>query len=161
MNPPNPTIKPGAQGPQRIRTLLVDDSQFMREYLSALVGGERGFELVGTAEDGRQALCFAAGLRPDLILMDVQMPNMDGLEATRIIKQFGAQVGYAPRIVIVTSDNTLECLSQAEDAGADGFVAKSENLGVQVKSTLEKMFFGNGESSPSPLIESIHASSCA
>jgi CheY-like chemotaxis protein len=161
MNSPNPTRNPGSQNPRRIRTLLVDDSQFMREYLSTLVGGESGFELVGTAEDGRQALRFAAGLRPDLILMDVQMPIIDGLEATRIIKQFGTQVGYAPMIVIVTSENTLECLSQAEDAGADGFVAKSEHLGVQLKATLEKMFFGSGESLPSNLIETSHASSCA
>jgi DNA-binding NarL/FixJ family response regulator len=139
----------------------VDDSQLMREYLAVLVGRESGFELVGTAEDGRQALHVAAGLRPELILMDVRMPNLDGLEATRIIKQFGAQVGYAPMIVIVTSENTLECLSQAEDAGADGFVAKSENLGVQLKSTLEKMFFANGGSLPSNLIETSHASSCA
>jgi CheY-like chemotaxis protein len=161
MNTPIPSGKADSHSPRRIRTLLVDDSQFMREYLSTLVGGESGFELVGTAEDGRQALRFAAGLRPDLILMDVRMPIIDGLEATRIIKQFGTQVGYAPMIVIVTSENTLECLSQAEDAGADGFVAKSENLGVQLRYTIEKMFFENGDSLPSNLIESSHANSSA
>jgi CheY-like chemotaxis protein len=161
MNSPNMTSEPGLQPHRRVRTLLVDDSQLMREFLTILIGRESDFELVGTAADGRQALRFAAALRPELILMDIQMPCLDGLEATRIIKQFGAQIGYAPRIVIVTSENTLECLSQAEDAGADGFVAKSENLGLQLKTTLEKMNFGNGESLPSNLIETSHESSCA
>ena len=61
----------------------------------------------------------------------------------------------------MTSENTLECLSKAEEAGADGFVAKSEHLGVRLKSTLEKMFFGSGKSLPSNLIETTHPSSSA
>jgi len=133
----------------------------MREYLSTIVESERGFELVGTAVDGREALRIAAAVRPDLILMDIQMPNMNGLEATRIIKHFGAQVGYAPVIVIVTSENASECLSRAEDAGADGFVAKSVNLRVQLKSALTQMFFGNGESPAFRLMEADRANSCA
>jgi len=160
MNSPNPSEKRGLQRHRRIRTLLADDSELMREFLSILIARESGFELVATVADGRQALRFAAALRPELILMDVQMPYLDGLEATRIIKQFGVQVGYAPMIVIVTSENTFECLSQAEDAGADGFVAKSANLGVQLKSTLENLLLGNCESLP-VIIETFHESSCA
>jgi YesN/AraC family two-component response regulator len=106
MSSPNLTSEPGLQTNRRVRTLLVDDSQLMREFLTILIGREDGFELVGTAADGRQALRFTAAVRPELIVMDVQMPYLDGLEATRIIKQFGAQIGYAPRIVIVTSEDT-------------------------------------------------------
>jgi DNA-binding NarL/FixJ family response regulator len=161
MNPPKLTSKPGLQSHRRIRTLLVDDSQLMREFLTRLIGRESDFELVGTAADGREALRSTAALRPELILMDVQMPYLDGLEATRIIKQFGVQVGYAPMIVIVTSDDTLECRSRAEDAGANGFVLKSEHLGAQLSSTLENLFSGNCESLPVNPIEDCHESSCA
>jgi DNA-binding NarL/FixJ family response regulator len=139
----------------------VDDSQLMREFLTLLIGREGGFELVGTAADGRQALRSVAALRPELILMDVQMPCLDGLEATRIIKHFGAQVGYEPVIVMVTSEDTLECRRQAEDAGANGFVPKSKISGVQLISTLETLFSGNRESLRVNLIEECHESSCA
>jgi CheY-like chemotaxis protein len=70
--------------------------------------------------------------------MDVNMPCLNGIEATRFIKESGKQSGYAP--VIVTSEDTLACRSQAEDAGANGFVAKSGDLRVQLKSTLENLF---------------------
>jgi DNA-binding NarL/FixJ family response regulator len=161
MNPPNLKEKPGLQSRRRIRTLLVDDSQLMREFLTILIGRESGFELVGTAADGRQALHFTAALRPELILMDVQMPLMDGIAATRIIKRFGAQIGYAPLIVIVTSEDTLECRSRAKFAGANGFVPKSEHLRVQLISTLENLLSGNFESLPVHLIETGHESSRA
>ena len=161
MNPPTTKAKPHLQSHRRIRTLLVDDSQLMREFLTVLIGRESDFELVGTATDGRQALRLAAALRPELILMDVQMPNLDGLGATRIIKQFGAQVGYEPVIVIVTSEDTLECRSRAEAAGANGFVPKDMRLGVQLTSTLENLFSGNCQSLPVNLTADCHESSCA
>jgi CheY-like chemotaxis protein len=161
MNSPNLISETGLQTHRSVRTLLVDDSQLMREFLTLLIGREGGFELVGTAADGRQALRSVAALRPELIVMDVQMPCLDGLEATRIIKQFGAQIGYAPMIVIVTSEDTLECRSRAEGAGANGFVPKSEHLGVQLISTLENLFSGNCEALPVNLIETCHENSCA
>jgi len=122
---------------------------------------ESGFELVGTATNGHQALRYVADLKPDLVLMDFEMPCMDGLEATRSIKQSGRQSGYAPVIVIVTSEDTLACRSRAEEAGANGFVPKSENLRAQLKSTLDSLFSGNGESLPADLVEASHESACA
>jgi CheY-like chemotaxis protein len=160
MNLPNLTSMPGLQSHRRVRTLLVDDSQFMRALLSILIE-ESGFDLVGTAADGRQALRSVAALKPDLVLMDVDMPCLDGLEATRSIKESGKQSGYAPVIVMVTSEDTSECRSRAQDAGADGFVSKSEDLRSQLKSTLDHMFSGNQESLLADLDEASHESSCA
>jgi CheY-like chemotaxis protein len=152
MKPPNSFAQTGLQNHRRVRTLLVDDSEFMRALLTMLIE-ESGFELVGTAADGRQALRSVAALRPDLVLMDVNMPGMDGLEATRSIKESGKRSGYAPVIVLVTSEDTLECRSQAEDAGANGFVSKSEDLRGQLKSTLDNLFSGDCESMSACLVE--------
>jgi len=148
------------QSTRRIRTLLVDDSDLMREFLTILLSRQGGFELVGTAADGRQALRCAASLRPALILMDVQMPNLDGLQATRIIKEFGARVDYEPVIVIVTAEDTLECRSQAEAAGADGFVPKTLRWEIQLKTTLGQIFSGNCLARPVNLTPDCHESSC-
>ncbi len=117
---------------------------------------EKGLELVGTAADGRQALRSVATLKPDLVLMDVNMPRLDGLEATRSIKESGERSGYAPVIVIVTSEDTLECRSQAKDAGANGFVSKSDDLRGQLTSMLDNLFSGNRESLPAHPVEASH-----
>ncbi len=160
MRPPNPFAQKGLQSHRRVRTLLVDDSEFMRALLTLLIE-ESGFELVGTAADGRQALRSVAALKPDLVLMDVNMPGMDGIEATRSIKESGKQSGYAPAIVLVTSEDTLKCRAQAEDAGANGFVSKSEDLRGQLKSTLDNLLSGDCESLTAGLVEARHESSCA
>jgi DNA-binding NarL/FixJ family response regulator len=138
-------FKPVAQDGRSVRTLLVDDSEFMRAYLALLIGREGGFEVIGTAANGRQALQAAAELRPDLVLMDVRMPCLDGLEAARLIKQLAAQSGYSPKIVMVTSEDTADCRAEAEDAGADGFVPKSERLRVALKLALQELFCRNSE----------------
>jgi CheY-like chemotaxis protein len=130
---------------RRVRTLLVDDSQCMREYLGHLVRAEGGFDVVGTATDGLQALRLVSVLRPDLILMDVRMPCMDGLEATRILKQNPAQSTYLPVIIVVTSEDTATCRCEAKEAGADGFVAKSATLRLQLKYTLHRLFSADCE----------------
>ncbi len=148
MNQPNLIGQPCLQTRRRVRTLLADDSQSMREFLATLLRFEGGFELVGTATNGRQALRCAAALRPDLILMDVQMPILDGLEATRMIKQFGAQVGYNPVIVMVTADDTSECRFLAKAAGADGFVAKTSHLRARLRSTFDRLLSPHHASSP-------------
>lgn len=160
MHPPTLTPQPGLQSHRHIRTLLVDDSEFMRAFLALLIE-ECGFKLVGAAADGRQALQAAACLRPDLVLMDYDMPFMDGVQATQMIKRSSRQKGYAPVIVMVTSEDTLACRCQAKDAGADGFVSKSGDLRGQLKSTLDRLFSGNQESQPDDLVEASHESSCA
>ena len=137
----------------------MDDSELTCEYLTSLLRRESDFELVGTAADGCQALWGVDVLKPDLVLMDVNMPRLNGLEAARIIKRSGQKTGYAPVIVIVSEDGTQECRSRAEAAGADGFVPKSGNLPDQLKSTLDSLFSENRESLPADIFEGSYESS--
>jgi len=160
MKPPSPLTPPDLQSHRRVRTLLADDSKFMRAFLAVLIE-EIGFELVGGAADGIQALRSVADLKPDLVLMDVDMPYLGGIEATRSIKESGKRCGYAPMIVMVTSEDTLECRAQAKEAGADGFVAKSGDLRAQLKSTLDRLFSGEQASWSAELVEASHEDMCA
>jgi len=105
----------------KTRVLVVDDSAMVRERLCQILKADGHFALVGSANNGRSAVELAAQLLPDLVLMDVQMPEMDGLEATRRIK---TQAG-APKVLMVTLDDTAACRAAAKAAGADGFVSKA------------------------------------
>jgi CheY-like chemotaxis protein len=120
----------------RIQTLVVDDSSLLRDFLVILLNQESGFEVVGTAADGLEAIQCLSSLHPELIVMDVNMPQLDGIAATRLIKQSP----HPPVIVLVTADFTAACRAEAEDAGADGFVSKSEHLPTELKSVLNDLF---------------------
>jgi two-component system NarL family response regulator len=98
--------------------MIADDSQVMREGLSTLLGTHPGFEVVGTANDGAEAIERAKALVPDVIIMDVQMPKVDGLEATRTIKQLMPSIHIV--VLSVFSDYLEDCIA----AGADCFMTK-------------------------------------
>jgi len=104
-----------------IRVLLVDDHALFRKGVADLLANEPGFELVGEAADGLQAVEMARELMPDVILMDISMPGIDGLEATRRIK---AEMPYV-RIVILTVSESDRSLLEAIKSGAQGYVLKS------------------------------------
>jgi DNA-binding NarL/FixJ family response regulator len=106
----------------RIRTLLVDDSAIMVKTLRRLLTMKPDFDLVGIGGNGREAVDLAARLRPDLVLIDLRMPEMDGLEATRLIKR----QTDPPVVVIVTVHDDNACRVAAAAVGADGFVCKTE-----------------------------------
>jgi DNA-binding NarL/FixJ family response regulator len=103
-----------------IRVLIADDQAMVREGFSVLLGAQPGIEVVGEAVDGRDAVDKAAALRPDVVLMDVRMPMLDGLAATRLI------VGDDPtaRVLVVTTFDLDEYVYEALRAGASGFVLK-------------------------------------
>jgi DNA-binding NarL/FixJ family response regulator len=105
-----------------IRVLVVDDQALVRAGFRALLDSDPGIEVAGEAANGAQAVTLARSLRPDVILMDVRMPEMDGLEAARRI--LDGKEDQAPRILILTTFDLDEYVYEALRAGASGFVLK-------------------------------------
>jgi DNA-binding NarL/FixJ family response regulator len=108
------------------RVLVVDDEALLRTAFSSLIDAEDDLEVVGEAADGRQAVQIAARLRPDVVVMDVRMPVMDGIEATRQIT--AGQGAGVPRVLILTTFDLDEYVFEALRAGASGFALKSRPL---------------------------------
>jgi len=106
--------------------LVVDDQALLRVAFSSLIDAEEDLQVVGEAADGRQAVELATKLSPDVVVMDVRMPVMDGIEATRrITADRGAGV---PRVLILTTFDLDEYVFDALRAGASGFALKSRPL---------------------------------
>jgi len=103
-----------------IRILIVDDHAIVRKGIRALLKTEPGMEVVGEAGDGREAVTLARTLKPDVILMDLVMPRMDGIEATRRI----TEQAEAPRVVVLTSFAADDKVFPAIKAGALGYLLK-------------------------------------
>ena len=103
-----------------IRVLIVDDHEIVREGLCTLLAEESSVEVVGQAANGREALDLATALRPDVILMDLVMPEMDGIEATRAIR--GADT--ASQILVLTLFADDQSVFRAIEAGAIGYLLK-------------------------------------
>jgi DNA-binding NarL/FixJ family response regulator len=103
-----------------IRVLVVDDQALVRGGFRLILESQPGVEVVGEAADGREALAMARELRPDVVLMDVRMPGMDGLEATRRL----LSGGEAPRVLMLTTFDLDEHVYDALRAGASGFLLK-------------------------------------
>jgi DNA-binding NarL/FixJ family response regulator len=106
-----------------IRVLVVDDQALLRTAFSSLIDAEDDLEVVGEAAEGRQAVELAASLAPDVVVMDVRMPVMDGIEATRQIT-----TAQGARVLILTTFDLDEYVFEALRAGASGFVLKSRPL---------------------------------
>ena len=104
------------------KVLLVDDHEVVRKGVRALLEGHPGYEVVGEAVDGREAIEKAAQLRPDVVILDVGMPDMNGLEATRQIIKENPQT----RVLILTIHDAQYLASEALRAGARGYVLKSD-----------------------------------
>ncbi|WP_433159569.1 response regulator [Kribbella sp. CA-247076] len=106
-----------------IRVLVVDDQEMVRAGFSALLNAQPDLEVVGQAGDGAEAVDLAAELRPDVILMDVRMPVLDGLAATRRIVADAAPE-TSPRVVMLTTFDLDDYVYAALRAGASGFLLK-------------------------------------
>jgi DNA-binding NarL/FixJ family response regulator len=103
-----------------IRVLLVDDQALVRSGFRLILETREDLEVVGEAEDGREAVELGRNLRPDVILMDVRMPNVDGVEATRRLSALGSTA----RVLILTTFDLDEYVYEAIRAGASGFLLK-------------------------------------
>ncbi|WP_370420688.1 response regulator [Streptomyces sp. QH1-20] len=125
-------------GPAPVRILLCDDHAVVRAGLLALLGSAPGIEVVGEAGGGEEAVALAARLRPDVVLMDLQLgPGMDGIEATRRIVAdakaateaaagTGAKGMQGPYVLVLTTYDTDADITRAIDAGATGYLLKAE-----------------------------------
>lgn len=104
-----------------LRLLLVDDDAMVRAGLKAVLDSEPDLEVVGEAADGVEAIARVAALRPDIVVMDIRMPNLDGLAATSQIMAAGAA---APKVLVLTTFEVDEYVFEALRAGAAGFLLK-------------------------------------
>ncbi|MEU9917875.1 response regulator transcription factor [Streptomyces sp. NPDC051001] len=109
-----------SQEPTAVRVLVVDDQQLIRDGIAALLSIRPGITVVGTAVNGREAVQKAVELEPDVVLMDVRMPELDGVEAVAVLR------GRAPecRVVMLTTFDDEEYVVQALRAGASGYLLK-------------------------------------
>jgi DNA-binding NarL/FixJ family response regulator len=121
------------------RLVLADDHHLLRRGFRSLLSSEPGLEVVGEASNGLQAIEMCRRLEPDLILMDVHMPQMDGITATRRIRQDQPGVD----VLIVTMQDDPDYLLEALDAGAAGYVLKDAPAGRLVSAVRRTL---NGES---------------
>src|SRR5690349_1234826 len=112
-----------------IRVLLCDDHAVVREGLARLLESTEGIEVVGTAADGAEAIVAANDLHPDVVLMDLAMPNVDGVAATRRI----AAEAPDSRVVVLTSFSDNARIHDALDAGARGYLLKDAEASEVVR----------------------------
>ena len=105
---------------KKIRVLLAEDHTIVRKGLRSLLDGEVGMEVIGEAEDGREAIQMTQQLLPDVVLMDISMPGLNGLEATRQIKERFPEV----KVLVLTRHADEEYVFQILRAGASGYVVK-------------------------------------
>ncbi|MDR7276409.1 response regulator transcription factor [Catenuloplanes atrovinosus] len=124
--------------PGSIRVLVVDDERLLREALTRLIGAAPDLDVVGAATDGAEAVTMAGRLAPDVVLMDIRMPVMDGIEATRrVVAGPPTPAGRPPRVLVLTTYDLDSYVYAALSAGASGFLLKdapSERLrdGIRV-----------------------------
>ncbi|MDQ2887022.1 MAG: response regulator transcription factor [Chloroflexota bacterium] len=104
----------------KIRILLADDHTILRAGLKMMLNAQPDMEVIGEAQDGRQAIHEARRLQPDIVLMDITMPDLNGIEATREIKKVAPDV----RVLILTMHEHDEYIFQALRAGASGYMLK-------------------------------------
>ena len=106
----------------KLRILIADDHEVVRQGLSTLLQMHEGWQICGEARDGREAVEMARQLKPDVIVLDVGMPNLNGLVATRQL----AQQNPEAKIIVLTITDSDQVIREALDAGARGFVLKSD-----------------------------------
>jgi DNA-binding NarL/FixJ family response regulator len=119
--------------PQKIRVLIADDHRMFAEALEAILATDRRLEVAGHAGDGAEAVSLALKVRPDVTLMDIAMPVMDGLQATKQIrKQWPTAC-----VLMLTGSNSRTDVDRAREAGAAGYVTKERIAAELIDAILE------------------------
>ncbi len=122
----------------KIRVLLVDDHAIMRDGISALINLQDDIEIVGEASEGKEAIEKARELVPDVVIMDISMPEMDGLEATRRIKKKNPSV----KVLVLTQHDNREYILSTIKSGSDGYLPKRA-LGSELVAAIRAIHQGH------------------
>jgi len=118
---------------KRIDVLIADDHSLFAEALQAILGTDNRFKVVGLARDGREAVNLASSLDPDIVLMDIAMPVMDGFEATKRLREQNADAC----VLMLTGSNARVDVDKARTAGASGYVTKDRIAAELIDAILE------------------------
>lgn len=121
-----------------IKVLLADDHAVVRDGLRMLLEAQSGLEVVGEAGDGREAVREVARLRPDVVVMDIAMPELNGIEATRMI----CEAGTPPKVIILSMHFQTEYIFRALQAGAYGYLVK-DSVGTEVVDAIRAVHRGS------------------
>jgi DNA-binding NarL/FixJ family response regulator len=127
----------------RIRVLLVDDDALVRSGLRMMLGGAEGIEVVGEVDDGRGVLAAVDVHHPDVVLMDIRMPQLDGIAATRLVRT----QPNPPAVLVLTTFDADELVLRALRAGAAGFLLK-DTAPAEIVRSIELVHAGDGTLSP-------------
>lgn len=126
-----------------IKVLIVDDHEFIRESLGEIIAAVPDFTVAGLAANGREAVIQCRAASPDVILMDVRMPEMDGVAATKAIRQFDPQV----KILILTTFNEDDYIFNAIREGANGYLLKDISAS-ELAATIKSVYHGGAPLNP-------------
>jgi DNA-binding NarL/FixJ family response regulator len=122
-----------ADSPERIRVLIADDHRLFGQALEAILATDQRLEMAGHAADGAEAVKLAVATDPDVILMDIAMPIMDGFQATKQIRQHRPQT----RVLMLTGSDSRLDVDRAREAGAAGYVTKDRIAAELIDAILE------------------------
>ena len=122
-----------AKKPKPLRVLIADDHLLFAEVLESILSSDERIEVVGRASDGNQAVELARRLEPDVVLMDVSMPILDGFEATREIRASSESV----RVLVLTGSDSRDDVDRSREAGASGYVTKDRIASELVAAIVE------------------------
>ncbi len=122
----------------KLKILIADDHEIVRKGIAAMLSNEEGFEVCGQAVDGRDAVRLAEKLKPDIVLLDITMPELNGIDATRQIRRVAPEA----RVIIFTMHDAERLVHEVFQAGAFGYVLKSD-VGTHLLAAVRKV--GSGE----------------
>jgi DNA-binding NarL/FixJ family response regulator len=134
--------------PERARLVIVDDHDLVRAGVRTLLSGERGLEIVGEAATGRAAVALCRRVRPDLVLMDIRMPDLDGLAATRAIKRESPETS----VILFTMYEHPDYLIEALKSGAAGFLLKGASK-QELVTTVHQVLAGEAVLRPDLVVQ--------
>lgn len=117
----------------KITVLIADDHRLFAEALAAILATDDRFEVVGQAHDGEKAVELAAAKKPDVVLMDISMPRVDGVEAAKRIKE----KRRSPAVLMLTGSSSSADVARAREAGAEGYVTKDRIASELIDSIVE------------------------